>query len=57
MFGGNFLAAAPAGGEAQVMARAEELCRDQLCPEGRWVTDYTRLRFRAERVKGLGTCA
>ena len=57
MFGGNFLAAAPAGGEAQVMARAEELCRDQLCPEGRWVTDYTRLRFRAERVKGQGTCA
>lgn len=48
MFGGGFLAAVPEGGEEKLMARAEELCRDRLCPDGRWVTDYTRLRFRAE---------
>ena len=56
MFGGNFLAAAPAGGEARLMARAEDLCRARLCPEGRWITDYTRLRFRAERVGEEGIC-
>ena len=48
MFSGNFLAAAPAGGEARVVARTEELCRERLCPDGRWLTDYTRLRFRAQ---------
>ncbi len=48
MFGSDFLAAAPEGGQAKLMARTEELCRDHLCPDGRWVTDYTRLRFRAE---------
>ncbi len=54
MFGRNFLAAAPAGGEARLMARAEQLCREHLCPEGRWITDYTRLRFRAELYDGEG---
>jgi trans-aconitate methyltransferase len=48
MFAGNFLAAAPAGMEDAIAARAEELCRPRLCPDGRWLTDYTRLRFRAE---------
>ena len=52
MFGQNFLAAAPPGNEAQIMARAEELCRARLCPDGRWLTDYTRLRFRADRFDG-----
>ncbi len=52
MFGRNFLAAAPSGGEAQIIARAEELCRRRLCPDGRWMTDYTRLRFRAELFDG-----
>jgi len=48
MFGANFLAAVPEGGEAKLMSRTEELCHDRLCPDGRWVTDYTRLRFRAQ---------
>ena len=48
MFGGGFLAAVPEGGEAKLVARTEELCRDRLCQDGCWVTDYTRLRFRAE---------
>ena len=52
MFGQNFLAAAPSGGERQLIARTEELCRRRLCPDGRWMTDYTRLRFRAERFDG-----
>ena len=52
MFGQNFLAAAPPGGEAQLMARAEQICRPRLCPDGRWLTDYTRLRFRAELFDG-----
>ncbi len=49
MFGRNFLAAAPTGSEAGIMARAEEICRERLFRDGRWMADYTRLRFRAER--------
>lgn len=49
MFGQNFLAAAPTGSAAGIMARAEEICRERLFRDGRWMTDYTRLRFRAER--------
>jgi trans-aconitate methyltransferase len=52
MFGQNFLAAAPTGGAERLMARAAELCRESLCPDGRWITDYTRLCFRAERFGG-----
>ena len=52
MFGQSFLAAAPSDGKAQLMARAEELCRDHLCTDGGWLTDYTRLRFRADRFDG-----
>ena len=52
MFGQNFLAAAPSDGEAQLIARTEELCRDHLCTDGGWLTDYTRLRFRADRLDG-----
>ncbi len=48
MFGRGFLAVVPEGGEVKLMARTEELCRDRLFSDGRWLTDYTRLRFRAE---------
>lgn len=47
MFAGNFLAAAPPGVGAKVIARTEALTRDTLCADERWVADYTRLRFAA----------
>ena len=50
MFGGNFTDAAPPGRVPAVIDRTIELTRDRLCPDGRWVTDYTRLRFVAVRV-------
>lgn len=51
MFAQNFLDAAPAGGVARIIERTVELTRDDLCPDGRWVTDYTRLRFAARRTE------
>ena len=50
MFGQNFIDAAPADRVEAVIDRAVALTRDRLCPDGRWVTDYTRLRFVALRV-------
>jgi trans-aconitate methyltransferase len=50
MFGRNFTDAAPSGRVPAVIDRAVALTRDRLCPDGRWVTDYTRLRFVAVRV-------
>ena len=50
MFGRNFTEAAPPGRVPAVIDRAVALTRDRLCPDGRWVTDYTRLRFVAVRV-------
>ena len=52
MFGRNFTEAAPAGRAPAVIDRTIELTRDRLCPDGRWITDYTRLRFVA--VKAVG---
>ena len=50
MFGRSFTDAAPPGRVPAVIDRTIELTRDRLCPDGRWVTDYTRLRFVAIRV-------
>ena len=50
MFGRNFTEAAPPGRVPAVIDRTVALTRDRLCPDGRWVTDYTRLRFVAVRV-------
>ena len=50
MFGRNFTDAAPSGRAEAVIDRTIALTRDRLCPDGRWVTDYTRLRFVAVRV-------
>lgn len=50
MFGRNFTDAAPAGRGRAVVARAVALTRDRLCPEGRWIADYTRLRFVAVKA-------
>ena len=50
MFGRNFTDAAPPGRVSAVIDRTVALTRDRLCPDGRWVTDYTRLRFVALRV-------
>ena len=50
MFGGNFTDAAPPGRAEAVIDRTIALTRDRLCPDGRWVTDYTRLRFVAVKV-------
>ena len=50
MFGQNFTDAAPLGRVPAVIDRTIELTRDRLCPDGRWITDYTRLRFVARRV-------
>ena len=50
MFGRSFTDAAPPGRAPAVMDRTIELTRDRLCPDGRWITDYTRLRFVAHRV-------
>ncbi len=50
MFGRNFTEAAPPGRVPAVIDRTVALTRDRLCPDGRWVTDYTRLRFVAIRV-------
>ena len=50
MFGRNFTEAAPPGRVPAVVDRTVALTRDRLCPDGRWVTDYTRLRFVAVRV-------
>lgn len=47
MFGQNFLNAAPANRAERVIERTVELTRDRLCPDGRWIADYTRLRFVA----------
>lgn len=52
MFGRNFTDAAPAGRARAVVARAVALTRDRLCPEGRWIADYTRLRFVAVKAAG-----
>ena len=54
MFGRNFTDAAPPGRAPAVVARTVALTRDRLCPEGRWVADYTRLRFVALRAAGDG---
>ena len=50
MFGRNFTDAAPPGRARAVVERTVALTRARLCPEGRWVTDYTRLRFVAVRT-------
>ena len=50
MFGRNFTDAAPPGRTPAVIGRTIALTRDRLCPDGRWVTDYTRLRFVAVKV-------
>ena len=50
MFGRNFTDAAPTGRAQAVSERTVELTRDRLCPDGRWITDYTRLRFVARRL-------
>ena len=50
MFGRNFTDAAPPGRAEAVIERTVALTRDRLCPDGRWVTDYTRLRFVAVKV-------
>ena len=54
MFGRNFTDAAPPGRVPAVIDRTIALTRDRLCPDGRWITDYTRLRFVAVRVAGDG---
>ncbi len=50
MFGRNFTDAAPPERVPAVIERTVALTRERLCPDGRWVTDYTRLRFVALRV-------
>ena len=50
MFGRNFTGAAPPGRAQAVAERTVALTQARLRPEGRWVADYTRLRFIA--VKG-----
>ena len=50
MFGRNFTDAAPPGRAHAVVERTVALTRDRLCPDGRWVTDYTRLRFVAVKA-------
>ena len=52
MFGRNFTDAAPPGRARAVVDRTVALTRARLCPDGRWVTDYTRLRFVAVRTAG-----
>ena len=52
MFGRNFTDAAPPGRAQAVIERTVALTRDRLCADGRWVTDYTRLRFVAVRAVG-----
>ena len=52
MFGRNFTDAAPPGRTPAVIDRTVELTRDRLCPDGRWITDYTRLRFVAVKAAG-----
>ena len=52
MFGRNFTDAAPAGRVPAVVARTVALTRERLCPDGRWIADYTRLRFVAVRASG-----
>ena len=49
MFGRNFTDAAPPGHTQAVIDRTIALTRDRLCPDGRWITDYTRLRFVARK--------
>ena len=50
MFGRNFTDAAPPGRAQAVAERTVELTRERLCADGRWITDYTRLRFVARRL-------
>ena len=50
MFGRNFTDVAPPGRAQAVVDRTVALTRARLCRDGRWVTDYTRLRFVAVRV-------
>ncbi len=50
MFGGNFTSAAPPGRAEAVVERTVALTREKLCREGRWVIDYTRLRFAAVKT-------
>ncbi len=52
MFGRNFTDAAPEGRVQAVIDRTIALTRDRLCSDGRWMTDYTRLRFVAMRAEG-----
>jgi trans-aconitate methyltransferase len=49
IFGGAFLAVAPAERQGRVLARATELARPALYRDGRWYADYRRLRFVAVR--------
>ena len=53
MFGRNFTDAAPPGRTQAVVDRTIELTRNRLCPDGRWITDYTRLRFVAVKVTNV----
>ena len=50
MFGRNFTDAAPPERVPALMERTVALTRDRLCADGRWVADYTRLRFVAVRT-------
>ena len=54
MFGRNFTDAAPPGRTQAVVDRAVALTRARLCPDGRWMTDYTRLRFVAVKMAEEG---
>ena len=51
MFGRNFTDAAPEGRVQAVIDRAVALTRGRLCPDGRWMADYTRLRFVAVKAE------
>lgn len=48
MFATNFLDVVPENRISEFLCRTEELCRDKLYINGRWIADYTRLRFSAE---------
>lgn len=50
MFATNFLQVVQKNRVSEFLCRTEELCRDKLYIDGRWVADYTRLRFLAERL-------
>jgi len=50
MFATNFLEVVPENRVSEFLRRTEDLCRDKLYIDGRWIADYTRLRFHAERI-------